>query len=48
MMTEGSLEEKTSDNMDRLKAEVGRIREEKKKENAGARKGGKVSKHCVF
>ena len=34
------------------KAEVGRVREEKKrsekKEDAGARKGGKVTIHCVF
>ena len=50
----------TSDNMDRWKAEMGRVREEKrrrkkikkrkseKKEDAGARKGRKVAKHCVF
>ena len=48
----------TSDSMDRWK--VGRVREEKskerrsekrksqKKEDAGARKGSKVAKHCVF
>ena len=37
--------------MDRWKAEQGRGREKrksKKKEDAGARKGGKVAKHCVF
>ena len=52
----------TSDNMDRWKAEVARVKEEKrraaerrsekrksqKKEDAGARKGRKVAKHCVF
>ena len=46
----------TSSNMDRWKAEVGRVREEKrrrkrksqKKEDPGARKGRKVAKHCVF
>jgi len=46
----------TSDNMDRRKAEVGRVREEKrrrkrksqKKEDPGARKGKKVAKHGVF
>ena len=46
----------TSDNMDRWKAEQGRGREKrkirrkksKKKEDAGARKGRKVAKHCVF
>ena len=50
----------TSDNMDRWKAEMGRVREEKreerrskkrksqKKEDPGARKGRKVAKHCVF
>ena len=52
----------TSDNMDRWKAEVVRVKEEKrraierrsekrksqKKEDAGARKGRKVAKHCVF
>ena len=46
--------------MDRWKAEMGRVKEEKrrrkkikkrkgeKKEDAGARKGRKVAKHCVF
>ena len=46
----------TSDNMDRWKAEMGRVREEKKikkrkspkKEGPGAQKGRKVAKHCVF
>ena len=56
----------TSDNMDRWKAEMGRVREKRrveerraeerrsekrksqKKEDAGARKGRKVAKHCVF
>ena len=46
----------TSDNVDRWKAEMGRVREEKrrrkrksqKKEDPGARKGSKVAKHCVF
>ena len=46
----------TSDNMDRWKAEQGRGREKrkirrkksKKKEDADARKGRKVAKHCVF
>ena len=50
----------TSDNMDRWKEEMGRVREEKrrrkkikkrkspKKEDPGARKGRKVAKHCVF
>ena len=46
----------TSDNMDRWKAEMGRVREEKrrrkrksqKKEDPGARKSRKVRKHCVF
>ena len=50
----------TSDNMDKWKAEVGRVREEKKeekiskkitsqkKEDPGARKSRKVAKHCVF
>ena len=51
----------TSDNMDRWKAETGRVREKRrveerrsekrksqKKEDAGARKGRKVAKHCVF
>ena len=50
-----------SDNMDRWKAEMGRVREKRrveerrsekrksqKKEDAGARKGRKVAKHCVF
>ena len=52
---------KTSDNMDRWKAEMGRVREKRrveerrserrksqKKEDAGARKGRKVAKRCVF
>ena len=51
----------TSDNMDRWKAEMGRVREKRraeerrsekrksqKKEDAGARKGRKVAKHCDF
>ena len=50
----------TSDNMDRWKAEMGRVREEKrrrkkikkrksqKKEDPNAPKGRKVAKHCVF
>ena len=50
----------TSDNMDRWKAEMGRVREEKrrrkkikkrksqKKEDPGARKGRKAAKHSVF
>ena len=50
----------TSDNIDRWKAEMGRVREEKrrrkkfkkrkspKKEDPGARKGRKVAKHRVF
>ena len=56
----------TSDNMDRWKAEMRRVREKRgveerraeerrsekrqsqKKEDAGARKGRKVAKHCVF
>ena len=50
----------TSDNMDRWKADMVRVREEKrrrkkikkrkspKKEDPGARKGRKVAKHCVF
>ena len=46
----------TSDNMDRWKAEQGRGREQRKirrkksqkKEDADARKGRKVAKHCVF
>ena len=50
----------TSDNMDRWKAEMGRVREEKRRrkkirkrksqkiEDGGARKGRKVAKHCVF
>ena len=46
----------TSDNMDRWKAEMGRVREEKrrrkrksqKKEDPGAQKGRKVAKLCVF
>ena len=40
----------TSDNMDRWKAEMGRVREKRKsqkKEDPGARKGRKVAKHCV-
>ena len=51
----------TSDNIDRWKAEMGRVREKRrieerrsekrksqKKEDADARKGRKVAKHCVF
>ena len=50
----------TSDNMDRWKLEMGRVREKRrveerraeerseKKEDAGARKGRKVAKRCVF
>ena len=51
----------TSDNMDRWKAEMGRVREKRrveerrsekrrsqKKEDADARKGRRVAKHCVF
>ena len=46
----------TSDNMDRWKAEVGRVREDKrrrkrksqKKEDPGARKGSQFAKHCLF
>ena len=46
----------TSDNMDRWKAEMGRVREEKRrrkrksqqKEDPAARKGRKIAKHCVF
>ena len=51
----------TSDNMDRWKAETGRVREKRrveerrsekrksqKKEDADARKGRKVAKHCLF
>ena len=50
----------TSDSMDRWKAEMGRVREEKRrrkkikkekvseKEDPGARKGREVAKHCVF
>ena len=30
-MAEGSLQVKTSDNMDRLRAEMGRVREEKRR-----------------
>ena len=33
MLIEGSLEVKLSDNMDRLKAEMGRVSEEKKEED---------------
>ena len=50
-MIEGSLEVQTSDNMDRWKAEMERVREKRKsqkKEDADARKGRKVAKHCVF
>ena len=46
-----------NDNVDRWKAEMGRVTEEKKKEDQrrdnqkkedpGARKGGKVVKHCL-
>ena len=51
----------TSDNMDRRKAEMERVREKRrveerrsekrkrqKKEDAGARKGRKVARHCAF
>ena len=40
----------TSDNMDRWKSRGGKSqrREEKKKEDAGARKGRKIAIHCVF
>ena len=40
----------TSDNMDRWKSRGGKSqrREDKKKEDPGARKGRKVAKHCVF
>ena len=47
----------TSDKMDRWNAEMGRVREEKrreeerkfqKKEDPGTRKGRKAAKHCVF
>ena len=58
LITEGSFEVKTSDNMDRWQAEMGRVREEKKedqrreslrrKEDPGAQKGRKVAKHYVF
>ena len=60
-LIQGSFEIKsqTSDNMDRWKAEMGRVREEKrrkklkkrksrKKEDPGAQKGKKVAKHYVF
>ena len=50
------LRSQTSDNMDRWKAEQGKGREKRedqkrksqKKEDADARKGRKVAKHCVF
>ena len=55
-----NVRSQTSDNMDRWKAEMGRVREKRrveerrsekrksqKKEDAGARKGRKVAKHCV-
>jgi len=59
---EGSLEVKLPTIWTDEKAEVGRVREEKKRrrkksekrkwqkktEDAGARKGSKVAKHCVF
>ena len=40
----------TSDNMDRWKSRGGKSqrREEQKREDAGARKGSKAAKHCVF
>ena len=56
----GKFRSQTSDNMDRWKAEMGRVRKEKrrrktikkrkspKKEDPGARKGRKVAKHFVF
>ena len=56
-LTEGSLEVKLPTIWTDGKAEVGRVREEKsrsekrkrkRKEDAGARKGSKVAKHCVF
>ena len=55
-IVEGKFRSQTSDNMDKWKAEMGRLREEKrrrkrksqKKEDPGARKGRKVAKHCVF
>jgi len=52
---EGSLEVKLPTIWTNGKAEVGRVREEKsrreksqKKEDAGARNGRKVAKHCIF
>ena len=54
---EGSLEVTPPTIWANAKAEVGRVREEKKrsenrksekKEDASARKGSKVAKHCVF
>ena len=56
-LIEGSLEVKLPTIWTDGKAEVGRVREEKsrsdkrkrkRKEDAGARKGSKVAKHCVF
>jgi len=56
-LVEGSLEVKLPTVWTDGKAEVGRVREEErrsekrksqKKEDAGARKGRKVAKHCVF
>ena len=57
----GKFRSQTSDNMDRWKAGVGRVREERrrevrksqrrkseKKEDAGARKGRKVTVHYIF
>ena len=60
MYTPRKFRSQTSDNMDRWKTEVGRVREEKsrsekireeqseKKEEAGARKGRKVAIRSVF
>ena len=56
VLIEGSLEVKLPTIWTDGKAEVGRVREEKrrrkrksqKKEDPGARKGRKVAKHCVF
>ena len=61
ILIEGSLEVKLPTLWTDGKAEVGRVREEKRrrkkisreekeseKKNAGARKGTKVAKHCVF
>ena len=44
------LRSQTSDNMDRWKAGMGRVREEKKKDQKEkvSEEGRKVAKHCVF